>query len=260
MDHKMEAADSTLAEIIDALSMSADVPSALARVLEIVARSLGLNAGWVWLCDPETSDFYSVAAQNLPPYLQDPVHMTGSTCWCIEAFRLNRLRPDNIEMMQCSRLTSAAGPGRAESTGGLRHHATVPLYFQDRPIGIMNIASPGMRALTPEELRILSTVAYQAGLAVERGRLAEEKARLARAEERTRIARDIHDTLAQGLTAIILQIEGAMPHLETNPALARTRLAKALKTAQDNLEEARRSVLDLRATALDGKPLGQALR
>jgi two-component system NarL family sensor kinase len=252
--------DATLTEIIDALSMSADVPQALSRVLSLVAGALGLQSGWVWLCDAETSEFYGVAAQNLPPYLQDPVRMTGSTCWCIEAFRQHRLTPENIDMMMCSRLSSASGPGQVEATGGLRYHATVPLYFQDRPIGIMNIAAPKARTLTPEELRILSTVAYQAGLAVERGRLAEEKARLARAEERTRIARDIHDTLAQGLAAIILHIEGAMPHLEANPALARERLQKALAAAQNNLEDARRSVLDLRATPLDGKPLPQAIR
>jgi signal transduction histidine kinase len=51
-----------------------------------------------------------------------------------------------------------------------------------------------------------------------------------------------------------------VPHLETSPDKARERLSKALTTARDSLEEARRSVLDLRATALDGEPLSQALR
>jgi len=51
---------------------------------------------------------------------------------------------------------------------------------------------------------------YQVGISIERARLAEDATRLARAEERTRLAREIHDTLAQGLTAIALNIEGAM--------------------------------------------------
>ena len=233
-----------------------DVPQALARVLTLVADSLGLSTGWIWLCDEEAGEFYGVAAQNLPPYLQDPVRMTGSTCWCIDGYRHGKIGPDDIDVMTCSRLT-AVGP---EATAGLRCHVTVPLFFQGRPIGIMNVAAPSNRSLTVDETRMLSTVAHQIGLAVERGRLAEEKARLARAEERARIARDIHDTLAQGLTAIILNIEGALPHVEINPDRARERLAKALDAARNSLEEARRSVLDLRAAGLDDKPLPQALR
>src|SRR5439155_26519502 len=74
-----------------------------------------------------------------------------------------------------------------------------------------------------------------------------------------RMARELHDTLAQSLTAIILHLEGAMPHLESNPDRARQRLQRALAMARESLEEARRSVLDLRAAPLAGKPLTEAL-
>jgi two-component system NarL family sensor kinase len=65
--------------------------------------------------------------------------------------------------------------------------------------------------------------------------------------------------LAQGLTAIGLQVEGALHHLESDPATARERLERALRTTRENLEEARRSVADLRAAPLVGRPLGEAL-
>jgi two-component system NarL family sensor kinase len=123
----------------------------------------------------------------------------------------------------------------------------------------MNIAGPAFRPLEPEELRLLSTIASQVGIAVERARLAEESTRLVRAEERTRIAREIHDTLAQGLTAIGLDIEGALRHLEESPERARERLERALTTTRASLGEARRSVLDLRAAPTDGRPLAEAL-
>jgi two-component system NarL family sensor kinase len=123
----------------------------------------------------------------------------------------------------------------------------------------MNITGPAWRKLTREELRLLSTIAYQVGIAIERARLAEESTRLARAEERTRIAREIHDTLAQGLTAIGLHIEGALRHLETKPELARERLQRALSLSRESLDEARRSVLDLRAAPLAGKTLAEVL-
>ena len=124
----------------------------------------------------------------------------------------------------------------------------------------MNVTGPEWRKLTTDELRLLSTIASQVGIAIERARLAENATRLARAEERTRIAREIHDTLAQGLTAIALNIEGAIRQLETRPDKARERLDRALAMARENLEDARRSVTDLRASSqLEGKPLAEAL-
>src|SRR5205807_6700013 len=167
----------------------------------------------------------------------------------------------NIDVIECSRLMPAfRGKSSTALAAGLRYHASIPLYFQEKPLGIMNLTGPEWRKLTPDELRLLSTIAYQVGIAIERARLADNATRLARAEERTRLAREIHDTLAQGLTAIALNIEGAMHRLDSDPDQARERLARALAMARENLEDARRSVLDLRSAArLEGKPLTEAL-
>jgi two-component system NarL family sensor kinase len=245
--------------IAEALNSAPDVQHALTRTLALVAELLGLRTGWVWLLDPETRQFYSAAAQELPPYLREPVRMTGTPCWCIRLFQQGKLTPTNIDLIECSRLEPAVLANDAEATRGLRYHASIPLSFQEKPLGIMNLAGPSWRELTPDELRLLSTIAHQVGIAVERAHLAEESTRLARSEERARIAREIHDTLAQGLTAITLQIEGALPHLGSDPERARARLQRALETARESLEEARRSVLDLRGGPLAGKPLAEAL-
>src|SRR5207302_9422603 len=135
------------------------------------------------------------------------VRMAGRRrCWCIDGFRDGDLTPTNIDVMECSRLQPAFRGKTPELAAGLRYHASIPLYFQERPLGIMNVTGPSWRELTPDELRLLSTIAHQAGIAIERAHLAEESTRLARAEERARLAREIHDTLAQGLTAITVQI------------------------------------------------------
>jgi two-component system NarL family sensor kinase len=245
--------------IAEALNSSTDVQQALGHTLALVADLLGLQTGWVWLLDPETSQFYLAAAQNLPPYLQEPVRMTGDWCLCTDRFRHGKLAPTNIDMLKCSRLGEAFEAHMPEATLGLRYHASISLAFRGRKLGIINIAGPAWRRLTPDELQLLETIAYQVGIAVERARLAAESARLARAEERARLAREIHDTLAQGLTAIALDIEGAIRHIESNPDRARERLERALATARENLEEARRSVLDLRTAPLAGRPLVEAL-
>jgi two-component system NarL family sensor kinase len=247
--------------IAEALNSSPDVRLALERTLSLVAEMLGLRTGWVWLIDQQTRRFYAAAERELPPYLQERVRMAGRRrCWCIDDFRDGELTPTNIDVIECSRLEPAFRGKSAALAAGLRYHASIPLYFQDKPLGIMNVTGPEWRKLTSDELQMLSTIAYQVGLAIERARLAEDATGLARAEERTRLAREIHDTLAQGLTAIALNIEGALHRLETHPDQARERLQRALSMARENLEDARRSVLDLRGAAqLEGKPLAEAL-
>lgn len=245
--------------VAEALNSAVDVRQALERTLGVVAEQLGLPTGWIWLLDRDTDQFYSAAARELPPYLQEPVRMTGSWCSCIGEFRDGELTAKNVDVVECSRLQPAVRRQEAELTRGLRYHASIPLYFGDEPLGIMNLTRPSWRELTPDELRLLQTIANQVGTAVERARLAEEGTRLARLEERTRIAREIHDTLAQDLTAIALHVEGALTQLDRDPVRVRERLERALATARDGLEEARRSVLDLRTVPLAGKPLAEAL-
>jgi two-component system NarL family sensor kinase len=246
--------------VAEALNSSPDVRRALEQTLGLVAERLGLRTGWVWLLDPDSGQFYKAAERELPPFLQEPVRMAGRRrCWCIDQFRDGELTAKNIDVYECSRLRPGFRTQRAQ-TGGLRYHASVPLFFQSKPLGIMNLTGPARQMPGPAELRLLSTIADQVGIAIERARLAEEGARLARAEERTRLAREIHDTLAQGLAGIALNIESALNRLDTQPDQARLRLERALSMARENLEEARGSVTDLRTSAaMAGKPLAEAL-
>jgi two-component system NarL family sensor kinase len=249
-----------VAAVAEALNSSPDVRRALEQTLGLVAERLGLRTGWVWLLDQDSGQFYKAAERELPPFLQEPVRMAGRRrCWCIDQFRDGELTAKNVDVYECSRLRPGFKTQRAQ-TAGLRYHASVPLFFQAKPLGIMNLTAPERQMPSTRELRLLSTIASQVGIAIERARLAEEGARLARAEERTRLAREIHDTLAQGLAGIALNIESALNRLDTQPDQARARLDRALSMARQNLEEARTSVTDLRTSAvMAGKPLAEAL-
>ena len=213
----MPSALEIVGDVAEALSTAPNVQQALDRTLELVTGLLGLETGWVWLFDPETGHIYAAAARNLPPYLQEPVRMSGAPCWCINEFRDGSLSARNIDVMECSRLRPAVRARETDLTRGLAHHASVPLTFQGKPLGIMNITAPAMRKLTKAELRLLATIGLQVSIAIERARLAEESAMLVRADERTRLAREIHDTLAQGLAALTLQIETALQHVGRDP-------------------------------------------
>jgi two-component system NarL family sensor kinase len=250
---------SVLNAIARELNRSVDLGEALGFTLSRVAELLGLRTGWIWLIDEPTSEPYLAAARNLPPALaNDPGRMDGSGyCYCLHTYKKGDLDgAANVNVLTCSRLS-----GLVDGTDGLRYHASIPLYAGEKKLGVMNLASPGWRSLSSEDLQLLYTVGDLLSIAVERARLASRSAEVGTVEERNRIAREIHDTLAQSLTATTLQLESADALLEAGAPTekARAPLSRALSLTRSNLEEARRSVLDLRAAPLEGRSLSEAL-
>jgi two-component system NarL family sensor kinase len=251
---------SVLNAIARELNRSVDLSEALGFTLSQVAELLGLRTGWIWLVHESSSEPYLAAAQNLPPALaNDPRRMDGAGyCYCLDTYKKGDLGgAANINVLTCSRLK-----GLVDGTGGLRYHASIPLYAGDEKLGVMNVASPDWRSLSSEDLQLLYTIGDLLSIAVERARLFARSAQLGAVEERNRLARELHDTIAQGLTATTLQIESAdaLLDLGSNAERARESLRRALSITHSNLEEARRSVLDLRAAPLEGRSLSEALK
>jgi two-component system, NarL family, sensor kinase len=249
---------SVLNEIARELNRSVNLGEALGFTLAQVAELLGLRTGWIWLMNEDSSEPYLAAVQNLPPALaDDPRRMDGSGyCYCLDTYKRGDLEgAANVNVLTCSRLG-----GLVDGTDGLRYHASIPLYAQEKKLGVMNVASPGWRSLSPEDLQLLYTIGDLLSIAVERAELFARSTRLGAVEERNRLAREIHDTLAQGLTATALQLESADALLDAGSEKAHEPLRRALSLTRSNLEEARRSVLDLRASPLEGRPLSEALK
>jgi two-component system, NarL family, sensor kinase len=251
---------SVLNAIARELNRSVDLSEALEFTLSQVAELLGLRTGWIWLVDESSSEPYLAAVQNLPPALaNDPRRMDGAGyCYCLDTYKKGDLEgAANVNVLTCSRLK-----GLVDGTDGLRYHASIPLYAGDEKLGVMNVASPDWRSLSPEDLQLLYTIGDLLSIAVERARLFARSAQLGALEERNRLARELHDTITQGLTATTLQIESADALLDvgSNAERARESLRRALSITQSNLEEARRSVLDLRAAPLEGRSLSEALK
>ena len=261
--HKLEQRNRELAilnRIAEELNRAVDVKSALENSLRLVAELLELKTGWVWLLDETSGEPHLAASQQLPPFLTaKPSRMQGKDCLCLSTFLSGDLTgAANVNVLECSRLL-----GGVDGTDGLRYHASIPLYAHGKPLGVMNVAGSDWRGLASNDLQLLYTIGYQIGVAIERARLFDQTVRLATTEERNRLAREIHDTIAQGMAGVILNLESAEVLLDdpdpTRRAKGRDKLTKALSLTRANLEEARRSVLDLRATPLQTAPLAQAI-
>lgn len=79
-------------------------------------------------------------------------------------------------------------------------------------------------------------------------------------EERQRLARDIHDTLAQGFTSIVMHLEAAEQALPEDLNILQKHLDQARSTARSSLDQARQVVQDLRPDLLAGKSLPDAIQ
>jgi PAS domain S-box-containing protein len=147
-------------------------------------------------------------------------------------------------------------------SGGTKKFLRIPTLVGERVKGFIGIRHGDRPPYRPEEIELAQALAHQAMLAIQLNEFAEQSRQSAILEERNRMARDIHDTLAQGFTGVIVQLESAedamaccRPRREANEHLRR-----ASELARRSLNEARRSVHALRPQALQRDNFWEALK
>jgi signal transduction histidine kinase len=143
---------------------------------------------------------------------------------------------------------------------GARSVTSMPMRIGDQVLGRFEVRLDRNGTLAPHDLEILEALANQVALALHMTRLAEESRQAAVFAERNRLARDIHDTLAQGFTGVIVQLEAAMDAIGHRRRRESDRhIERAADLARHSLAEARRSVHALRPLALESGGVGSAL-
>ena len=129
----------------------------------------------------------------------------------------------------------------------LRSHLPLPLNRGGDSVGVLCVASREERIFSSEEKKLLTSMAAQVAIAVEHGRLEGEVRRLAVLEERGRIARDMHDGLAQLVSLLHLRIRQAQALI---PRGESSRLGHALEEmaslSENAYDEVRQSIFGLR--------------
>lgn len=248
----------TLKTIAETLNRSTDLHEMLQQVLKSLIQVTRLQTGWLFLVG-EPPHFTCVAHHAAPPALaaDGARRLKEGLCYCLHSFWRGALK-EAVNVIKCERIESAIAEG-VGSAGGIRHHASVPIMVRGRPIGLLNVAAPRKAHFEPEELALLEAVAYQIGNAVERVRLTVRREELARAEERRRLARDLHDAVSQALFSLRLTASGAQAVIDEDPEAARQALQAIEALAQEAQREMRALIWQLRPPALE-EGLLQALQ
>jgi signal transduction histidine kinase len=149
-------------------------------------------------------------------------------------------------------------------SAGVQTLLIAPLILAPKTLGWISLASAERSDCDRLWLTaLLDATARQATLALYYSRVVDrsllEARRQAVLEERNRIARDIHDTLAQGFGAILMQLQAAQRGASTLPPTVARSLDTAVDLARTHLVEARRSVAALRPHSSEREDVCAAL-
>ncbi|HWF87039.1 MAG TPA: sensor histidine kinase [Vicinamibacterales bacterium] len=147
---------------------------------------------------------------------------------------------------------------------GVESIVVAPLVLPTRNLGWVALSSgPSSECEILWRRALVEAMAKQATLALHQSRLAEqsrvEERRQAVLEERNRMARDIHDTLAQGFGAILMQLQAAQRSAAALPPAVARSLDTAVDLARTHMIDARRSVSALRPQRAESDDLAAAL-
>lgn len=140
-----------------------------------------------------------------------------------------------------------------------------PIRIKDRVLGVLGVGSCTGKRFGEEDVRLVTLIGNQAAIAIENARLYEAAREVAVFEERTRLARELHDSISQSLFSIVLNSEAAGETLQRTPTPAtlekgRFLLARVQEIAQEALGEMRSLIFELRPASLREKGLAFALQ
>ena len=178
---------------------------------------------------------------------------------------LEEWSPERIVAYGHARMTNESRrqrsiPHNASVKLGIRKLAAAPLMVHDAPVGVLYAVNRRTGAFTPADTHLLDLIASQAAPLLENARLAERLRDAAAAEERLRIARDLHDNFLQTLAAIKLHLERCSILMDKDPDKAKAAIARLQEIAAGGLSEVRSYLSQLRLAGPEPEQLKEAIR
>lgn len=248
-----------LVQSLDVLATAPAPDQFILRMLSTMGRLLGGQWVALWLLDEATDALVlraAVKGENSDPDDSGHPFVKDPFAWK-DDLGLQELFFTGVPVTYEDVDTDPRIPSELRAyfqSQGTRKFLRLPTLVGGEVKGFITIRHAERPPYQSTEIELAQALAHQAMLAI-------QSRQAATLEERNRMARDIHDTLAQGFTAIVVQLQAAE---DANSKGLKREAEKHLQTARDlarqSLTEARRSVQALRPQALEDRPFWDALK
>jgi PAS domain S-box-containing protein len=251
---------------LDVLATASEPERFLGKMLSTICRLLSGKSASLWLFDePTDSLILRLVVDSVSPAGFEPEHPL------IQSPRSWKESPVIQELF------FAAGPIVCEDIATdprvndqfreyfmpkeIKKFLAVPILVGGLVRGMITVRHGERPPYRTEEIGLTQALAHQVMLAIRLTEMGEQSRQAAVLAERNRMARDVHDTLAQGFTGVIVQLEAAKYAMsEGDRKDADSHMRRAVDLARMSLSEARRSVHALRPEALERHDFWQALK
>jgi two-component system nitrate/nitrite sensor histidine kinase NarX len=207
-------------------------------VMRDIERVVGLQAGVICVREASDRHGYPIALR---------VDGDKASAWC--------------ERERCDECFSAAESGARVVGSGSERMISVPLAEGGHPYGVMLMHLPPDVELEEWKAKLLESIGHHIGAALATAKRTDERRRIALLEERSVIARELHDSLAQSLSYLKIQVARLKVHLDRDQP--RERAAEVVDELKAGLNNAYRQLRELLTTfrlRMDSRGLSDALK
>jgi signal transduction histidine kinase len=225
------------------LQAAPDMQTVQSQVLEVVTRDLGYPMAAVGLVSPGSNyiDHWLVqaAGEQLPASNPGSINLSVEFMDSLRRAEDQKDRPAYLQVLdEPDGFYQRYGPGP---------WVLATLFLREHLVGVLLISIPeGLDGIGEARRVMLQAVVEQASVALGTTMLCIDRAqRLAVEQERNRIARDIHDTVAQSLFGIVFSLDACTQMLPDQPESVQKELVELRSLASQVRDEVRRSILDL---------------
>jgi signal transduction histidine kinase/DNA-binding NarL/FixJ family response regulator len=246
-----------LTAVVEDLAGELSLRPLLERILKRSTELLGCDAGSICLVDEAAGVYRKEADIGIACQSGKVFPLTEGTTGALVGARGPVIFENYADV--------PGGHVRPEHREALKGVIGVPIWWRGAIVGSLVVFTRDpSRAFVREDAELLELFAKHAAIAITNARLHEAAESNARAEaaaaERNRMAREVHDAVAQGLVSVLLQLRAAQGAIaDGRPDEATDALAEARAAAEAVFEETRRSVLGLAPSPLEGRSLEEAL-
>ena len=245
----------TLYDVATLLNAPASTESLCRTFLQKLMATLGAQGGAVRLIDPRTRDIHLYVHEGIAEeFARTEQCVDMGECFCGDA----ALR--QTPLVETVPPAKPSGEPYRCYQAGYRTVSIFPIRFRDELLGIFNLYYGAPHSVSREERHMLETLGDNLAVAIENQRLLSRVKEMAASEERTLLARELHDSIAQSLAFLNIEaqmLEDALK--QPNAGEARDILAQIRLGIQSSYDDVRELLVHFR-TKIKTEDLGLTVR